>query len=415
MALFTSALRKEGLTAAADETADACRIICLLGVDDRTQLKAALSSIFAKTREEQITFSRVFDGFFISEEAMRLQAKEQLEREQKLEMKKSEAEASLREQGVPTALTDEQLETYVLMPGEARERLRRLTDTYKKSLGKEPKLFTEFIHSVFTRTLLEQQMKLEDAGTGGRAADPEIGILYRDISEFKDAEIPKAAMMIRTISARINRERSSKKKAAGHSGALDFRRTIRKSLQSGGHFHQLVYRRKHAKKHRLVILCDVSASMICFSEFALRFIEELHKSSADSSVWLFSETAKRADPFDLENMDLFRSYVRKTGLYGKGTDLGTALGTLLSAKPAELTSSATLLILSDAKTIDQKRAVKALLAARSKAGQVIWLNPIPGNRWKYLNSTQTFAALCTMVSCSTLDSLASACRKLTLD
>ena len=63
-------------------------------------------------------------------------------------------------------------------------------------------------------------------------------------------------------------------------------------------------------------------------------------------------------------MDLFRDYVRRSGLYGRGTDLGTALEKLISMKPTPLTDATTLLILSDTKTIDQPRALAALQEAK---------------------------------------------------
>ena len=113
-------------------------------------------------------------------------------------------------------------------------------------------------------------------------------------------------------------------------------------------------------------------------------------------------------------MDKFRGYVKESGLYGKGTDLGTALETICAQKPAALNASTTLLILSDAKTIDQPRAVRALLEAKRMAGRVLWLDPIPQGKWQYLRSVQTMAALCPMISCSTLGALAAACRKLVL-
>ena len=62
---------------------------------------------------------------------------------------------------------------------------------------------------------------------------------------------------------------------------------------------------------------------------------------------------------------------------------------------------------------DAARAVAALQEAKRMAGKVIWLNPIPESKWKYLRSVQTMAAICPMVSCSTLKELAAACRKLT--
>ena len=111
-------------------------------------------------------------------------------------------------------------------------------------------------------------------------------------------------------------------------------------------------------------------------------------------------------------MDLFRNYVRESGLYGRGTDLGTALGRLCLRQPAVLGPATTLLILSDTKTIDLPRATQALLEAKRLSGRVLWLNPIPENKWQYLRSIQTMATICQMIPCSTLRDLAAACRRL---
>ena len=162
-----------------------------------------------------------------------------------------------------------------------------------------------------------------------------------------------------------------------------------------------------------MLLCDVSGSMVQFSEFDLRFIQSLNQVSDNSRVFLFSERLVEADPFKLQNMDLFRSYVKDSGIYGRGPDLGTALEHLCSRRPAVLGASTTLLILSDTKTIDQPRAVAALQEANRLSGRILWLQPIPENKWQYLRSVQTMAAVCPMVPCSTLRELAAACRKLT--
>ena len=152
--------------------------------------------------------------------------------------------------------------------------------------------------------------------------------------------------------------------------------------------------------------------MMQFSEFALRFIQSLNQVSENSRTYLFSETMVEADPFRLQNMDTFRSFVGDSGIYGRGTDLGTALATLCAGRPPVLGKATTLLILSDTKTIDQPRALAALTEAKRQCGRVLILNPIPRNKWPYLHSVQAMAQVCSMVPCSTLQELASACRSL---
>ena len=415
LSYFSRMLRLEGLPVSPKETEDAAKLLTTLGLWEKEQVKTALRTVYAKSREEQITFDRVFDGFFISEEQMRRQAKEQMERERELQQHRQEAEEDLQLNGKPMDLDEGQRETYAAMPEEVRQRLRSFMDKYRGTAERNPQLYGEFIHSVFARAILEQQMLMENAGMGGQEADPDIGILYRDISEFKDTEIPKAVEVIQAVARQINGELSAKRKAGGHTGKLDFRKTIRKGLETGGSFYRLKYKKKRSQKKHLVLLCDVSGSMVQFSEFALRFIQSLNQVSDSSRTFLFSETLAEADAFKLQNMDLFREYVRQSGLYGRGTDLGTALAEICLKQPAVLNSSTTLLILSDTKTIDQPRAVQALQEAKRLAGRMIWLNPIPENKWKYLRSVQTMAAICPMVPCSTLRELAAACRKLTVN
>ena len=412
LSLFARMLRRDGLTVGVQETADASQILISLGLSDREQVKTALRTVFAKSREEQATFDRVFDGFFVSEETMRRQAQEQMQREQELEQGRREAEEDLQIRGEPMHLREDLKEVYAAMPEEERERLRQLMDRYKGNIDRHPDLYGNFIHSVFTRALLEQQMKLEDAGLGVEESDPELGLLYRDISQFRDVEIPRAITLISSITRQINGELTAKRQKKSHSGKLDFRRTIRRGLETGGSLYRLSFKRKPKRRKRLVILCDVSGSMMQFSEFALRFIQAMNQTADSSRVFLFSEELVEADAFSLQNMDLFRNYVRDSGLYGRGTDLGTALAQLLSRRPAVLGPAATLLILSDTKTIDLPRAVRGVLEAKRQAGRVVWMNPIPENKWPYLKSVQMVKELCQMIPCSTLSALAAACRKL---
>jgi len=410
LSAFSRMLRLEGFAIGPSETGDAARILTALGLAERHQVKTALRTVYAKTREEQLTFDKVFDGFFLSEEAMRRQAKEQMEREKELEQARQAADRELEQ--VPMEFTEEQRNAYAAMSKSERQRLQSFMEKYRGNAKRNPNLYTNFIHSVFARAMLEQQMMMEDAGMGCDSMDPEMGMLYRDISLFQDTEIPKAIALIRAVAQKINGELSVRKKHGGHSGQLDFRRTIRKGLETGGSLHRLCYKKKPKRRKHLVLLCDVSGSMMQFSEFALRFIQSLNQVSESSRTFLFSEKLFEADAFSLQNMDMFRSYVKESGVYGRGTDLGTALETICAMQPAALNSATTLLILSDTKTIDQPRALAALLEAKRLSGRVIWLNPIPENKWKYIRSVQTMAAVCPMVSCSTLNALAAACRRL---
>ena len=409
LSAFSRMLQLEGLSVSPKETGDAAQILIALGFEDRLQVKTALRTIYAKSREEQLIFDRVFDGFFLSEEQMRKQAEEKAQQDRQIQ----ENIDQLKKSGHADGLSEEEQYTFGTMSDEERQRLQEFAEKYKDNAQRNPNLYSNFIHSVFAKALLEQQMRLEDAAVGVEAADPELGLLYRDISQFSDVEIPKAISIIQTISRQLSGELTAKHNRKSHGGKLDFRRTIRKGLETGGSFYRLHYKKKRSRRKRLVLLCDVSGSMMQFSEFALRFIQNLNQVSESSRVFLFSEEIYEADAFNLQNMDLFRNYVKECGVYGKGTDLGAALEQLYSTHPPVLNQYTTLIILSDTKTINQSRAMDALLEAKRQAGRVLWLNPIPQRHWSHIRSVQTFASLCTMICCSTLQELAAACRKLT--
>ncbi len=411
LALFGRLLRKEGMEVSPKETEDACSILLELGMEDRTAVKTALRAVYAKSRDEQLRFDRIFDSFFLSEEAIRAIDKKHQEEELKHRQAMEEAREELSQQEQP--FTEEQTEAFSMLSEEEKQHLRDLKEKYQGT-DRSDKLYGSFIHSIFAKYMLEQQIKMEDAALGAQAIDPEVGMIFRDISDFQDKEIPKAVMYIQNIASQINGELTKSRKNSGHSSALDFRRTIRKGLETGGSFYKLAYKKRTKKRKQLLIVCDVSASMIQFSEFALRFIQALNEAADSSRIILFSEESAEADPFHLQNMDLFRDYVRDSGVYGRGTDLGKALKAINDERPSALSPSTVLIIVSDTKTVNPERSCAELARARSRAGKVICLNPIPERKWKYSSSIMMAAECCTMVPCSTLAELGAACRRLVL-
>ena len=375
-------------------------------------MKTALMTVYAKSREEQLKFSSAFDGFFLSEEAIRAQARQRAEEERQRQEQMEQAGEELEQIGERVRLDERERQSYRELPQEARQKLQDFLNRYKGNVDRSPQLYSEFIHSVFAKTMMEQQMLLENAGVGAEELDPELGLLCRDIGAFRDSEIPKAIALIQNVARQINGELSAKRRGQGSSGKLDFRRTIRGSLSSGGSLHRLYFRKPRTRKRKLVILCDVSGSMVQFSEFALRFIQSLNQVAESSRTFLFSETIVEADPFQLQNMDRFRDTVRASGIYGRGTDLGLALRHLCDIRPPVLNQNTTLLILSDTKTVDTARALLWLQEAKRQSGKFLWLNPIPERNWKYIKSVGAVQSIVPMIPCSTLGELAAACRRL---
>lgn len=409
---FAAYLRKQGMKVGLGEIQDAARALHITSFEDRDTVKSVLRALYAKSAREQNVFNQCFDVFFVSEEEFQKNAQAEQEAERLLEEQRRKAEEELKFNGKPIDLREDLKDTYARMPQEERDKLQRMMDKYSENLKRSPNLYEGFIRSVFMRSIMEQQMMMEDAAEGSQGADSDADLLYRDISNFREEEIPKAYQLIDQVTRRINGEVNARQRTSGRSAALDFKKTIRAGLSTGGALSKLHYKKKRRKKKRVVLLCDVSGSMLQFSEFAIRFIKSMSDISDHSDIFLFSEEVMKVNPFALENMNAFGHYVRGSRVWGKGTNIGRALEYISALQPSILGPSTVLLILSDAKTVDLERAEFALMRASQVSGSVVWMNPIPEGKWQYLKGVMALKHHCNMVSCSTLNELARACAKL---
>lgn len=409
---FAAYLRKQGMKVGLAEMQDALIALNITGFEDREMVKAVLRALCAKSAREQKVFEQCFDVYFVSEEEFQRNAQAEQEAERLLEEQRRQAEEELQFNGKPIDLREDLKDTYARMPREEKDKLQRMMDKYSDNLKRSPDLYEGFIRSVFMRSIMEQQMMMEDAAEGSQGASSDADLLYRDISAFREEEIPRAYQLIDQVTRRINGEVNARQRASGRASALDFKKTIRAGLSTGGALSKLHYKKKRRKKKRVVLLCDVSGSMLQFSEFAIRFIKSMSDVSDHSDTFLFSELVQKVSAFALENMNAFGNYVRHSGVWGKGTNIGSALEYVSAIQPAVLGPSTVLLILSDAKTVDLGRAENALIRAAKQAGSVVWLNPIPESKWQYLKGVTTLKQHCNMVPCSTLNELARACAKL---
>ena len=409
---FVDFLRAQGLAVGIHETEDALKALTLVGFDDRDAVRAALKAMLTGSKREQQVFDRCFDLYFVSEEEYLANQAAMAQAQQEYEARRRELEERLSVQGKPIDLREDLRDVYARMPQSERDHLKDVVDKYVDKMKHAPKLYEGFIRSVFMKSLLEQQMLLEDAAEGAMQADSDADLLFREISGFRESDIPKAHQLIDQVTRRINGEITARRRKAGRSRALDFRRTIRAGLSTGGALCRLRYRPHHSRRKRVVMLCDVSGSMLQFSEFAIRFIKSLSEISDHSEIFLFSEQVQRVNPFALQNMDLFNSYVRTSGVWGRGTNVGRALDAVLATAPPVLTPNTVLLVLSDAKSVSLDRAETSLIRAAKSAGSVIWMNPIPETKWQYLKGIARLRQHCRMVPCDTLDALARACRRL---
>lgn len=403
---FMGLLRKNGLAVGIKESQDAFRIIEEIGLESRESLKLALQAILAKSEKEKEIFSSCFDAYFISQEEWEERLKQEQEAEHQHRQQMEAADQELSFNGQPLKVREELKAVYIQLSEERRKEMQEYLKNFPNPVRNSPILYTNYISHMVEQQLLKEEGELYENQTV-----TEENLLYKNIGDFSEEEVPKALLLIQNLTRQLNKKLINRRKKAGKSGTLDFKRTIRLNLQTGGSFRTLAYRRKSRRRKKLVLLCDVSASMLRVSEFALRFIQSMNDTAEGARTFLFSEQLQEVDAFALQDMDSFADYVKGSPLWCKGTNIGGILQSLLKIQPSVLGSNTIVLIISDAQTVNIPLTEKMVEELQKQSSHIYWFNPISVRRWEDSKSIRGVRPYCTMLGCSTLEELALACEK----
>lgn len=161
---------------------------------------------------------------------------------------------------------------------------------------------------------------------------------------------------------------------------LDLPATIRRSVASGGTPFRLFWRDRRRVRPRLVLLIDVSRSMVQYSFFYLRLARALGAEMPDVHTFIFhthitgvSQALHDPDPSRAQE----RLHVLAQGWAG-GTRIAESLTQFNREHAARLVNSRTgVLIWSDGyDTGEVKGMADALAQLARRARRVVWLNPL---------------------------------------
>lgn len=403
---FMGMLRQNGLAVGIKESRDAFVVIDELGVGDRENLKLALQAILAKSEKEKEIFSACFNAYFVSQEEWeeRLQKEQEAEEQRRQQMEAANQELTFN--GEPLKVREELKAVYIQLSEERRKEMQEYLQNFPNPVRNSAVLYTNYISH-----MVEQQLLKEEGELYENQKVTEENLLYKNIGDFAEEEIPRALTLIQNLTRQLNKKLLIRRKKAGKTGTLDFKRTIRLGLQTGGSFRKLAYRHRSRKRKKLLLLCDVSASMLRVSEFALRFIQSMNDTAEGARTFLFSEQLQEVDVFAMQDMDAFADYVKGSSLWCKGTNIGGILQRLLQIEPAVVNGNTIVLIISDAQTVNIPLTESMVEELQRKCSKIYWFNPVSGRRWEESKSIRTLRPYCTMLGCSTLDELALACEK----
>jgi uncharacterized protein with von Willebrand factor type A (vWA) domain len=149
----------------------------------------------------------------------------------------------------------------------------------------------------------------------------------KDFADFTEDELAQIRRFMQQLTWQIGRRRSRRKVASPKGRFIDPRRTMRRSLQSGGVPLTLARRQTKTKPRQLVVICDVSGSMDRYSRILLQFIYAVENGMAKVEAFVFGTRLTRVTRL-LKHQDIdeaMRRVAREVQDWSGGTRIGQSL------------------------------------------------------------------------------------------
>jgi uncharacterized protein with von Willebrand factor type A (vWA) domain len=461
---FVEALRSTGLPVSLAEGLDAVDAIGALGIGERETLRASYAATLVKRQSHRPAFDQVFDLYFpamvgdghqdplVEEVAQQPSRNHEDDGFETLADTRSSTNES-RTDG-PQALADfrETLTTALAMGDPdalarlAREAVQRFGLIRGRGPGEQRWSSYNVVNRVSpeelvakalaglgletdddpsTRRLVEAQVQvfeqLVDAEVRRRAAEvrgpqhvarhtvrPAIEQVDFTSARKADLELMRREIqpLARRLATRVSREHHARTR-----GPLDFRRTVRASMSSGGVPMETRHRPKRPGRTDLVVLCDVSGSVANFASFTLMLVFALREQFNRVRAFTFvDEIHEVTDRFDTgrdpaETMAELAASARHASLWGR-TNYGRAFTRFADQHADALTPKTNLLVLGDARSNHSDLALPVVKDLVHASRHSWWLNPEHTRNWNTGDSAaRDYGRLIPMVECRNLTQL----------
>jgi hypothetical protein len=202
---------------------------------------------------------------------------------------------------------------------------------------------------------------------------------FRDLTQGDD---PRIDRLIQEILRHLIRREGSRKRPTNHGISIDFRRLLRKSLQSGGEIYELPRLKPKLRLKKIVFLCDVSGSMNPYLRFMLQFIRRFQEVRTKVETFVFATRLSRVTPL-LAHAPFSQALTRISEMvkdWSGGTRIGACLNALIAAHAPEMLRPSTVVIVhSDGwDRGDPELLDRAMNSIRRRVYRIIWINPLLG-------------------------------------
>ena len=416
---FGERLREEGVAVGTSELLDGFEALQAVPWTEPSDFREALASTLAKSQEDRRVFDLVFDRFFfraaeaealergIGEGDQRYQGGERLDindlREAIRQAIEEGNEGEMRDLArLAIAAFGRQGEGSGVV-GVDVQRIRRTLSLQARSGEGENEApldrdglrrFESYLRAELERALVERSERLPAARP---LADLDRALPTSAAQDL--AAVHRAVAQLKRRLATLGHEQRGRKRGA----AVDVRKTMRASLETGGVPLRLKYRPKHPRRPEIYVLCDVSTSVTSASVFFLSVLHALHDSFRKLRSFVFIERISEiTDVFERERdfRKISERISREGGVADVSgyTDYGRVwleFGTEISE---ELHSRSTVIVLGDARTNGREPHAAAFAEVTRRAGRTFWLNPEPKLYWNYGDSVMSaYEPHCTRV------------------
>lgn len=341
---FIHYLRMYGFSVASGETVDVFRALDVLNLADETEVRHGLRTVLCSTRAEHEVFDSLFAAFF----------RDVPDRRGIGELDSGQLNSGREKAGSGTG-TEENAE---ITDDTANE-------TLETSVGRP-------LHSESTAGMKEHSFL--QAVRQSQAESEEHTTVWVPSEHFSDM-LAAAKAVVRNVDLRPNRRWYPMPKG----DRVDLRRTLRRSLSTGGCPVDPARSGHRKQKARFLLLCDGSRSMTPYAGAFLQFAYALNCHTKHIELFLFSTRLRRVTPLLRKarppNMPSFKELGAE---WSGGTRIGECLNQVVRKDGLRLLNRNTVVIifsdgLDSGDPGDLERVMRVI---KYRAGSVIWLNPL---------------------------------------
>jgi len=238
-------------------------------------------------------------------------------------------------------------------------------------------------------------------GAGARAEASAAALSRRPLAALTAAEVAALRAEVERL-ARLMRARIQLEPPAPRRGRLDLRRTLRRSLATGGVPFEPMLRQRRPRRPRLVVLCDISDSVRNVSRFLLELVYAIEAQFDRVRSFAFVADLGELSPLLRENKvdrAIELAYAGAVVNVLANSNYGRVLATFAARHLGVVSRRTTVLIIGDGRNNYHPARADALAAIRRRARQVIWLNPEPPPVWGFGDSAmREYAPHCDRVA-----------------